>query len=152
MASGLYDKGREGFLDGTIKWPGTTENAIGDIRVMLVNVSGGGTTYTVDLANHQFLSSIPTGARFGDNGQNSPTSGAKLLSKTSTAGVAAAADTTLSQVGSALEPLEAIVLYQNSGDATTSRLIAYIDGISVTPTGTSDITIAWDPVNKIFKL
>jgi hypothetical protein len=54
------------------------------------------------------------------------------------------------------DPCEAIVIWQDTGVESTSRLIAYIDtassGLPVTPNG-GDITIAWDSgANKIFKL
>lgn len=136
MASGLYDKGREGFLDGSIDWD------TDDIRIILIDVAD----YTVNLATHDFLDDVPAGARVA-------TSGA-LASKTVTAGVADAADVTLTAVTGDVS--EAIVIYKHTGVAGTSRLIAYIDtassGLPVTPNG-GDIVIAWDAgVNRIFKL
>jgi hypothetical protein len=51
--------------------------------------------------------------------------------------------------------VEAIAIYQDTGNEATSRLIAYIDtatGLPVTPNG-GDINLNWDTgVNKIFKL
>lgn len=132
MANALYDKGREGFLDGTIDWD--TDN----IKCVLVT-SG----YTPNLSTHDFL----------DDVTNVQATSGNLASKTVTAGVADAADTTFTAVsGSACN---AIVIYADSGSAATSRLIAYIDsgtGLPVTPNG-GDITIQWDNgANKIFKL
>lgn len=133
MANALYDKGREGFLDGSIDWDTDA------IKCCLVDTG----TYTVDLANHNDLADV-TGIV--------ATSG-NLTSKTVAAGVADAADVTFSAVSGS--SVEAIVIYQDTGVATTSRLIAYIDtatGLPVTPNG-GDITIAWDSgANKIFKL
>lgn len=135
MANALYDKGREGFLDGSIDWD--TDN----IKAVLVDTG----TYTVDLANHDNLDDIAGGARIATS--------ANLSSKTVAAGVADAADVTFSSVTGA--SVEAIVLYKDTGTASTSRLIAYIDtatGLPVTPNG-GDITVAWDSgANKIFKL
>ena len=136
MASALYDKGREGFLDGSIDWD------TDDIRAILIDTG----TYTVDLAAHDFLDDVPSGARVAVSGA--------LGSKTATAGVADAADVTFTGVTGA--SVEAIVLYKHTGTEGTSRLICYIDtassGLPVTPNG-GDITIQWDSgSNKIFKL
>ena len=135
MANALYNKGREGFLDGSIDWD------TDDIRCILVDTAD----YTVDLATHDNLDDVPGDARVA-------TSGA-LTSKTVTDGVADAADVTLSSVTG--DTCEAIVIYKHTGTESTSRLIAYIDtatGLPVTPNG-GDITIQWDSgANKIFKL
>lgn len=135
MANSLYDKARQGFLDGSIAWSSN------NIKAVLVDTG----TYTVDLANNQYLSDIPSGARIATS--------ANLSSKTSTAGVADAADLTFSAVSGA--SVEALVLYQDTGTSTSSRLIAYIDtatGLPVTPNG-GDIAITWDNgSNRIFKL
>jgi len=135
MANALYNKGREGFLDGNIDWD------TDDIRCILIDTAD----YTVDLATHDNLDDVPAIARVA-------TSGA-LTSKTVTDGVADAADVTLSSVTG--DQCEAIVIYKHTGTESTSRLIAYIDtatGLPVTPNG-GDITIQWDAgANKIFKL
>ena len=135
MANALYDLGREAFLDGDISWGTDT------IKVILVDTG----TYTVDLAAHDHLDDIPAGARVA-------TSDA-LASKTVASGVADAADITLSTVSG--NTVEAVVIYQDTGVESTSKLIAYIDtatNLPVTPNG-GDITIQWDNgANKIFKL
>lgn len=134
MASGLYDKGREGFLDGTIDWDTDT------IKCVLVDTG----VYTVNLATHDFLDDVSAGV---------VATSAALASKTVAGGVADAADVTFTAVSGAT--VEAIVVYKDTGVAGTSRLIAYIDtgtGLPVTPNG-GDITIQWDSgANKIFKL
>jgi len=135
MANSLYDKGREAFLTGAINWSSDT------IKVVLVD----GADYTVNLSTDQYLSDVPSGARVATS--------SALGSKTTTAGVADAADVTLTAVTG--DPSEALVIYKDTGVASTSPLIAYIDtatGLPVTPNG-GDITIAWDSgANKIFKL
>jgi len=135
MANALYDKGREGFLDGSIDWDTDT------IKAVLVD----GADYTPNLSTHDFLDDIAGAGRVA-------TSGA-LASKTVTAGVADAADVTISSVSG--DQFEYIVLYKDTGTAGTSRLIACIDtatGLPCTPNG-GDITITWDNgANKIFKL
>lgn len=136
MASGLYDTGREGFLAGTLDWDANT------IKVTLVDAAD----YTVNLATHDFYDDI-TGAGIV------ATSGA-LGSKTTTAGVADAADFTYTAVSG--DQSEALVIWSDTGGASsTDPLIAYIDsgtGLPVTPNG-GDINVVWDSgANKIFKL
>lgn len=126
MANALYAKGRESFLKGEISW------SADNIKTVLVDTA----TYTVDLANHQFLSDIPVGERVATS--------ANLTAKTTTAGTADAADVTFSSVTG--DQSEALVVYQDSGAEGTSRLIAYIDtasGLPVTPNG-GDISVQWD--------
>lgn len=134
MANALYDKGREGFLDGSIDWD------TNDQRVMLVK-----SAYTFSAA-HQFVSDL--GAN--DNGRS-----AALGSKTVTSGVADAADTTLTATAAAAS--NALVIFQHTGVDATARLIAYIDtptsGLPFTPSAGQTVNIAWDNgANKIFKL
>lgn len=125
MANAIYDLGRESFLKGEISW--SSDN----IRAVLVD----GADYTVNLATDQFLSSIAAGGRVATSGN--------LASKTTAAGAADAADVTYSSVTGDIS--EIIVIYQETGDPATSRLIAYIDtatGLPVTPNG-GDIQVQW---------
>jgi len=135
MANALYDKGREGILDGSIGW--ATDN----IKALLVDTA----LYTVNLATHANLSDIAAGARIATS--------ANLSGKTSLLGVADANDPTFTSVTGAT--VEAVVLYKDTGTAGTSRLLAYIDtatGLPVTPNG-GDITVQFaSSTNKIFKL
>lgn len=136
MASTLYDKGRQGFLEGAIAWLTDT------IASQLIDMAA----YTPDLVNHQFLSDIPSGARIG--------SAVTLTSKSSLAGVADAAD--VSHAGLISAPsIEAVVIFQNTGNPSTSRLIALIDTATGLPVaaGATQVDIGWsNGVNKIFKL
>lgn len=133
MSNALYDLGRQAFLDADIDWSADT------IKVALVDTG----TYTFS-QSHQYYSSVSSAV------VGTPQT---LVSKTSTSGVADAADVTFSAVSGAT--VEALVIYKDTGNAATSPLIAYIDtatGLPVTPNG-GDITIAWDSgANKIFKL
>lgn len=135
MANALYDFGRQSFLAGSLDWDADV------IKVALIDTAD----YTVNLATHQYLSSIPALARVAV----SPA----LTTKTTTAGVADADDVTFPSVTG--DPAEALVIFQDTGIETSSILIAYIDtatGLPVTPNG-GDIIIAWDSgANKIFKL
>jgi hypothetical protein len=135
MANALYDKGRQKFLEGAINWLNDT------IKVLLVDTG----LYTVNLATHEFLSDIPSGARVG--------TAQTLASKTSTAGVADAADVTFNTVTG--NSVEALAIYKDTGVEASSPLIAYIDtatGLPITPNG-GNINVVWDNgANKIFKL
>jgi len=142
MANGLWDPGREGFLDGTIDW---------DTAVMKAALVRG---YTFSAA-HKFVSDL-TGA-----GGTLVATSAALASKTVTNGVADAADVTFSAVASGAA-ITGVAIFQSSAvaggadvAATAQRLVCWIDtatGLPVTPNG-GDITITWDSgSNKIFKL
>lgn len=135
MANALYDKGREGFLDGSIDFD--TNN----IKIMLIDEADD----TIDLALDEDLADRAGASRVATSGN--------LASKTVTAGVADAADVTFSAVTG--DPSESIDMYQDTGVEATSRLILNIDtatGLPVTPNG-GDITVTWDSgANRIFKL
>ena len=135
MANAMFDKGRQKFLEGSIAW--LTDN----IKFVLVDTGA----YTVDLANHEFLSDIPGGARIATS--------ANLSSKTSTAGHADAADEILTSVSGA--SCEAVIFYKDTGNAATSPLFLYIDtgtGLPITPNG-ANINVVFDNgTNKIFTL
>lgn len=136
MANALYDPGREGFLAGEIDWD------TNEIRVMLVK-----STYTFSAA-HKFVSELTPATN--DNGRS-----AALGTKTVTAGVADAADTSVT--ATAATACNALVVYQNTGaDDTARRLIAYIDtatGLPFTPAAGQNVPITFDNgANKIFKL
>lgn len=134
MATGLYDAGRDAFLNGNIDWVND------DIRSILIDTAD----YTANLSTDNALDDIASGARVSTQA---------LAGKSSAAGVADANDTVHSSVSG--DTVEAIVLYYHTGTESTSTLIAYIDnatGLPVTPNG-GDITIQWDSgANKIFKL
>lgn len=135
MANALYGKGREKFLSGGINW--LSDN----IKLVLVDTD----SYTVSIDVHEFLSSIPSGARIATS--------ANLTNKSATLGVADADDTVFLAVTG--NTSEAIVIYKDTGNVSTSPLIAYIDtvnGLPVIPNG-GNISITFDNgANKIFKL
>lgn len=136
MASGVYEKAKEKFLNGTL-------DLTGNLKAVLVDTA----TYSVDLTADEFLSSIPAGERVATSGN--------LASKTFTNGVFDCQDVVFTAVSG--DQCEAVVIYNDTGLDTTSELIAYIDntsatGLPVTPNG-GNITIAWDNgANKVFKL
>lgn len=130
--SAIYDRGRQGFLDGSLDWD------THDIKVALVRTSA----YTVNLATHEYYDQVNTfTVALSPN----------LTGKTTTAGVADANDVVFPAVPAGAA-INAMVIFRDTGTAGSSRLIAYIDGFTVTPNG-ADITVTWDNgANKIFKL
>lgn len=68
-------------------------------------------------------------------------------------GVFDAADATFTTVNVAsAQPVSALVIYKDTGTASTSPLIAWIDVTPVTPNG-GNITVQWDnTASKIFAL
>lgn len=134
MANALYNSARQAFLDGDLDW---TAQAF---KVVLIDTAD----YTFS-QTHDFLDDVPSAARVATSGN--------LANKTSTAGVADADDIVFTAVTG--DPCEALIIYQDTGTAATSRLVAYIDtvtGFPVTPNG-GDIYVTWDSgSNKIFRL
>lgn len=125
--SALYDSARQGFLQGDIDW------LTDDVRVILVDSAD----YTFS-ATHTNLTDVPSGARVAVSGS--------LTGKAATAGVADADDVTIPGVVG--DSVEALVIYRHSDGA----LVAYIDGLSLTPNG-GVVTVSWDDgANRIFKL
>jgi hypothetical protein len=133
MASAMFDKGREGFLAGNIDWDAD------DIRVILIDTGA----YAVNLATHEFLSSVAVGARIAVSGS--------LSGKTVALGVADANDVTFTAVSGA--SIGAILVYKHTGADATARLIMWYDsgtGLPITPNG-GDITVKWN-ASGMFKL
>lgn len=135
MANQLFTAAREKFLTGAIDW------ASDDIKVALIDLDD----YSPTIGTDEFLDDVAGGAIVATS--------ANLSGKTTTGGVADANDVTLSAVSGDIS--EAILIYKDTGDPTTSPLIALIDdavGLPVTPTG-GDIFIAWDNgADKIFRI
>ena len=136
MANAIYDK-----------WVGkliSDRLAAQDIKVVLVNVTGAGTLYAF-AQSHEFLSDIPADARIALSGN--------LASKTFVAGTFDAADLTPAFPSATGDISEAIVIYEDTGTAATSTLIAFIDtatGLAITPDG-NNIDITWNAAG-IFSL
>ena len=133
MANAIYPKAKEAFLSGAINMSSDT------IKIALVDTG----TYTYNAAHEHYddLSGV----------LGTPVT---LGSKTVTSGVFDAADATFT-TPSAGTSIEALVIYKDSGSASTSDLIAYIDtgtGLPFTTNG-ADIDIIFDSgSNKIFAL
>lgn len=128
--SALYDSGREGFLAGELSW---TDQ---DVRVMLVKAS-----YVFD-ASHVYVSDMGD----ADNGRSSFLSG-----KTKTAGVADADDVSI--FADQAEATNGFVLFQDTGNDGTSRLIAFVDVPQFLPAPLQRVNTTFDNgPSKIFKL
>ena len=131
MTNGLYAKAREKFLRGEIAWH------TDDIKLILVDAND----YTVNLTTHEFLSSIPLAGRVATSDS--------LTDKITTNGWAG---TTSNIVFDNVfgDSCEAIVVIKDTGDASTSPLLAYIDSnvtnLPIIPNG-AKITFIVDNAN-----
>lgn len=123
MANAIYPKFKEQALQGA------TNLSSGNIKAVLVDLAD----YTYSAA-HEFLSDIPVAGRVATSGN--------LATKTFTNGTFDAADFTFTAATG--DQSEALVLYIDTGTASTSRLIAFYDagvtGLPVTPNG-GDINV-----------
>jgi len=135
MANTLFDAGREAFLAGNADWDAN------DIRMILIDAADDDPNTSVD----DNLDDIAVAARVATSGS--------FTSKTTTAGVADAADVTFTSVTG--DQSEELLIYKHTGVESTSTLLVSIDtatGLPVTP-NSGDITVQWDSgANKIFKL
>ena len=124
MANAIYPKYKEAILQSAAN----SSLLAGTVKLALVDTG----TYTYSAA-HEFLTSL-TGV-IG--------TAATLASKTVTNGSFDSADPVFSAPSGT--SVEALVMYIDTGTASTSRLIAYLDtgftGLPITPSG-SDITVA----------
>lgn len=131
----IYTKARQAFLGAQIDLLNDT------IKVVLIDTAD----YNVSLSTDEFLADVPPAARVA----TSPA----LSGKSITNGIFDAADTSFSLVSG--DPCEAIIIYQDTGDEATSRLIDYQSsalGLPITPNG-ADIDLAFDNgASKIFAL
>jgi hypothetical protein len=133
MANALYDNARNLYLNAGLNWGTDT------MKVVLLD-----STYTVNLATHTMLSNL-TGT---------VATSSALTGQTSTSGIAEASNVTFSTVASG-STVQYMAIYKDTGTASTSPLIAFIDTATGLPvlTNGGNITIAWDTgANKIFKL
>ena len=139
-ANGLYDHGRENFLNGAIHW----------------GVGAGGDDIRIAFIDH--ADDIPDQATDEDLGDRTSAgivaeSGA-LAGKTITSGVADADDITVSTVSG--HQFESIDIFKYDGATEDNELlignINSATGLPFTPSG-GDIEVQWDAgANKIFKL
>jgi len=132
MASALYPLFKQALLSGDV------DLLTDDVRVILLDLAD----YTYDPAD-EFLDDVA-----GTVG--TATALASKTIDTPAPGVFDAADTTMTAVSG--DPIEAVLLYVHTGASSTSRLVAYMDGVSLTPNG-GDIVVQWPAdSNRIFAL
>lgn len=130
MASGLYDSFKEALLSQNPSIDLDTDT----IKARLVNI---GTDYTFDAANHDFINDVTA-----YNGTTDQT----LSNKTVTDGTFDnTATITFSSVNiDGSKDADAVVIYKDTGTATTSPLVCYLEfAASVTPNG-GDIIVDWN--------
>lgn len=112
-----------------------------DVKASLINTS----SYTYTPSTDKYYSVIPSNAIIA--------SGVSLINKRGSLGSLMADPTTWDNVSG--NSVGAVVLYQDTGNPATSRLVSFLDtitGLPLTPNGSS-IQINWDTTNGyIFKL
>ena len=123
MASALYPKWVEALMQHT----SNTNLSNANLKVALIDTG----TYTFNTA-HDFYDDVS-----GVVG----TPVALTTSRTYTNGVFDAADVTFTAVPSA--SVGAVIIYIDTGTASTSPLVAYIDGITLTSSG-NDVLCKWN--------
>lgn len=131
MASAIYPAFKQALLNGSVDLTTAT------VRAVLIDTGA----YTYNSA-HDFYNDLS-----GVVGTES----APLANKTITNGVFDADDITFSAVTG--NTVEAIVLFVDSGNVATDRLICFLDqgvGLPVSPNG-GDINVSWSP-SGIFSL
>ncbi len=135
MANQRYSFANNQFLSGQLNWLAQT------FKVALINAN----FYTVQPTVHRTLSDVPTSAQIAISGALTHTAASN--------GVATADNLTLSGVVG--PPIQALIIFHDTGVASTSELIAYLDtgiGLPWNPQG-GNVVIHWDTgPNGIFKL
>ena len=133
--SSIYDKAREAFLSADIDWLSDTIKA-----VMTTSA------YTPDFSTDDVLSDISVGARATATSE-------AFTDKTATDGWASTDKIEWLTVTGATRV--AIVVYQDTGDEATSRLIAYLDdditNLPLEPTG-AKVTFIPDSDTGLFRI
>ncbi len=135
MANTRFSFANNQFLSGQLNWLAQT------FRVVLINTNA----YTVQPTVHHTLADVPAAAQIAI----SPA----LTGLTAVDGVARASNLTIPSVSG--PPIGAYIIFHDTGSASSSELICYIDtaiGLPNSPQG-HDVVIHWDTgPNGIFKL
>ena len=135
MANALYAKAKEALLEGLLD---LTDDSI---KVALVR-----STYVVNLSSHQYYSDIAS---------HVAATSSVLSDRTTNNGIFDADNITIEDYGTS--GFNYIIIFKDTGNSATSRLIAYIDTAAGLPVSSSSstisVTINWsDTVSKIFSL
>lgn len=138
MANQVYPKYKQACLSGG------GDVLSGDVRAILIDLGA----YSYNAA-HEFLSSVPAGARVAVSGS--------LSGKTVINGVFDALDVTVPSVSPI--SVEAVMLYLHTGSDATARLVSYHDSepdgttpISYTPDGSDVVIVFPNDAGRIFAL
>src|SRR6185436_6867253 len=137
MANAIYPKWKQAIMGGV-----ASANLLGgNLKAMIVDADA-----YVYSAAHEFLSSVPVGARISIS---AVMGGVSVVD-----GILDANDALFTSVSGPVSEVVAIIL--DTGDPNTSRLVAYMDtgytNLPLTPVG-GNVQIVWDDgANKIFKL
>lgn len=121
---GMYDEARQGFLDGSLSWTSST------VRTMAI-----GEGYVPDFSAHRVLDDVPKQYRLG--------TGDPLTGKAATDGIATASFT--SKTSTITRKVEGILVFESTGNGSTSRLIAFSNlgaNLPSHPHG-GDVTASW---------
>lgn len=147
MTQALFSNGKNEFALGNIQWKATNGSTI---RAIFVSYNG----YTPDLVNNKWFSDIPSECLKGLENLSTRESGVELTLLNPVNGICDAQDITITGILSN-QTLDGILIYKDTGEDSTSPLIAIIDagaGLPITTNG-NDIIIEWNNgTNKIFKL
>lgn len=121
MTAVIFPSAKKAFLDGDI------DLLVDTIKVALIDTG----VYTYSAA-HDFYNDIS--GVVGTPGT--------LDNKTTTGGVFDADDEVIASVSGAT--IEAVLIYKDTGNPATSPVIAFVDGLSLTPNG-GNITVQFHP-------
>ena len=139
MANAIYPKFKEGILSGNAN----SNLVTGTVKAVLIDTG----TYTYNGTTHQFFSDVTSSSVIG-------TAVAIPATKTVTLGLFKTSTGTLTFTAVTGTTAEALLIYVDTGTASTSPLVAYFDtgvtGLPVTPNG-GDITLTWNGTG-IFQL
>lgn len=146
MANQLYNRGREGFADGTIDWDTNLIRAV-LVRTVQGPLAGGNPIYVFDPTHVVFQATLPF------NGYCRPTTAITLTTRTALNGYCKSDSVVFPNIAIG-DAIQAMIIYQDGGSDLTSRYIAYLDtgiGLPVTP-NSGDIQVDWDVINGIFRI
>lgn len=140
MATFWFNKGREGFADGSFSWTGSNINAA------LIDT----TKYNPASTTSDKFLSVPaaiTGAIVARLASN-------IGSKDATDGILSIPAITWSAVGPSGTNVGAIIFYWATGSDATARMIAFVDNAGGFPftANTGDVTFTQDATGKLGKL
>jgi hypothetical protein len=139
MATFWFNKGREGFADGSFSWTGS------EIRFALID----NTLYNPSATVSDKFLSTPAAI----SGAIVARTAAAASGKTATDGILDCDDPTFASVASG-HTVGAWIAYYNAGTDASNRMICFVDnsgGLPFTSNG-GDVTIQLDNTNKLGKI